>query len=197
MGNIGSIVNMIRKIGYSAKISSDYRLLKKADKIILPGVGHFDRAMYNLKKLDLIDVLQERAIQDNIPTLGICLGMHLLCKFSEEGTSDGLSIINAHVEKFKFDPKQNYKIPHMEWNTVTVVNDHEIFIDNDQLTRFYFAHSYHTVCANSEDVLTTTNYGYDFPSSICKGNVIGVQFHPEKSHKYGMQLLKRFIELPV
>jgi imidazole glycerol-phosphate synthase subunit HisH len=197
MGNIGSIVNMIKKIGHSIQVSSDYRLIENAEKIILPGVGRFDKAMQNMKNLNLIDVLVERAGTGSVPIMGICLGMHLLCNSSEEGERPGLAIIDAHVQKFKLNDKKDYKIPHMDWNTLSLKKDHEVFADNDMYARYYFAHSYHVVCNNKRDILATTNYGYDFVSSISKDNVIGVQFHPEKSHKYGMRLIKRFIEMPV
>lgn len=190
-GNVGSILNMIRKIGKEAVITSDPVEIEKADKIILPGVGSFDTGMRNLEELGLIGVLNKKVIEEKTPLLGICLGAQLLFERSEEGVLPGLGWIDGEVRKFRF--KDNaLKVPHMGWNTIAIKKDDCLFNGAEGELRFYFVHSYHFVC--SDNVLAITDYGYEFPSVVRKGNIVGVQFHPEKSHKFGMQLLKNFIE---
>lgn len=193
MGNLGSVANMIKRIGHNSMITSDIQKIKSAEKIILPGVGAFDKAMEKLDKLNLIEVLNKKALVDKVPILGICLGMQLLSKKSEEGNLSGLGWIDAEIIKFKFEDKK-LKIPHMGWNTVDVINKGALFDNLAESPRFYFVHSYHAKCENKKYIMTITNYGYDYVSSICKDNIYGVQFHPEKSHKFGMKLLKNFIE---
>ena len=195
MGNIGSIVNMMKYLGVSAIISSDINVILNADKIILPGVGHFDRAMSNIRDLGLMDVLKEMALVKKVPFLGICLGMQIMCNSSEEGVESGLSIIDASVNKFSFPKEQNFKVPHMGWNNVDIIKStSSIFQGLGNDSRFYFVHSYFVSCNDPSDELTTTNYGNSFVSSFERGNIVGVQFHPEKSHKFGITLFKNFIE---
>jgi glutamine amidotransferase len=194
MGNLGSISNIIKKIGHQSIITSDSSIISSADKIILPGVGHFEKAMQNLSDLNLIEVLTDKALNQQTPILGICLGMQLLTSFSEEGNVKGLNWINAKTEKFKLDEFPELKIPHMGWNEIFIPKQQSICENLDDQSRFYFVHSYHVVCENNENILMTTKYGNDFTSAIIKDNIIGVQFHPEKSHKFGMQLFKNFIE---
>lgn len=192
MGNLGSISNMIKKIGYKSVITSDLEKIKKATKLVLPGVGSFDNGMKNLENLGMIEVLNQKVLGDKIPILGICLGMQLMTKCSEEGALNGLGWIDAKTKKFVSD---TLKIPHMGWNVVNHQKDSSLF--NEQLEsekRFYFVHSYYVDCFNNEDILTTTPYTHDFVSSFEKENIIGAQFHPEKSHKYGMTLLNNFLE---
>ncbi len=191
MGNIGSILNMLKKIGAEAIISSDPEEIKKADKLILPGVGSFDAGMENLKNSGLIPAIEEKVINKKTLILGICLGMQLFAKNSEEGISRGLGWIDAEVKKFKFS-ENSLKIPHMGWNSINIKKQGKLFENMPLDSRFYFVHSYYFVCQDKDNILATTNYGFDFPSIIRKGNIIGVQFHPEKSHKFGMQLLKNF-----
>jgi imidazole glycerol-phosphate synthase subunit HisH len=194
MGNLGSVANMISRIGYKSIITSDINEIRTADKIILPGVGHFDRAMINIRNLGLEEIIQYKVLNTNTPILGICLGMQILCLASEEGNERGLGLINANVIKFRFNESDKLKIPHMGWNLISKVKQHLLFSDLSEDVRFYFVHSYHIVCNNADDIVTTTNYGYDFVSSFADKNILGVQFHPEKSHKYGLNLLKNFIE---
>lgn len=194
MGNLGSIDNMIKRIGYNCNITSDINKIETAEKIILPGVGHFDKAMKNIVDLGLLDIIRKKALVDKTPILGICLGMQLMCKHSEEGNRTGLSLIDGVVKRFSFDEYTNLKIPHMGWNLVKVKKSSPILLNMFEDARFYFVHSYHVVCDRQNDILTTTSYGYDFTSSFLKDNIFGVQFHPEKSHKFGMLLLKNFIE---
>jgi len=194
-GNIGSVLNMIRKVGGQAVASGQSDELLKAEKILLPGVGSFDNAMSRLKNLALIEVLQERA-EAGVPFFGICLGMQLLSNNSEEGTLPGLGLIPGSVRRFKFDAEQAHlKIPHMGWNRAEPLREHSLCKGLENDARFYFVHSYFYECENPEHVLFKSTYGSDFASGIQRENVMGVQFHPEKSHRYGMQLLKNFIEL--
>jgi len=194
MGNLGSIVNMIKKIGYKSEITNDISIIETAEKLILPGVGSFDRAMNNLEELNLIDVLKTKVIKEKTPILGICLGMQLMANNSEEGNKNGLGFINGDVKKFSFNEKNKLKIPHMGWNLIDPQKENPLLVDLNNQSRFYFVHSYYVECKNTEDILTTTNYGFPFVSSFARENIMGVQFHPEKSHKFGMKLLKNFIE---
>lgn len=194
MGNLGSVKNMLKKIGEKSLITSKKEDIEKAHKILLPGVGSFDSAVKNLQKLNLIDVIKKRVLEDKIPIMGICLGMQLLTKGSEEGTLEGFGFIDAYASKFFFK-NQSLPIPHMGWNTVNQKKDSNLFFDkNVQNKRFYFVHSYAVQCNNEDDILTTTYYGYEFVSCFEKENIMGCQFHPEKSHKFGMKLLRNFVE---
>jgi len=192
MGNLGSLANMLKKIRIPAKISSDLGDIESAEKLILPGVGSFDHGMQKLQELNLTDILNKLVIGEKIPILGICLGMQMFTKTSEEGTQPGLGWVDANTVKFKADKGSSLKIPHMGWDTIDIKKSHFMLQDTDYNAMYYFVHSFHVVCNRSEDVLSTSHYGYDFVSSLAKDNVIGVQFHPEKSHKYGMKLLENF-----
>jgi glutamine amidotransferase len=195
MGNLGSILNMLKKVKADARISSGQEDIEQADKLILPGVGAFDNAMDNLLKMDLRPILERKVMVDRVPILGICLGMQLFSKRSEEGVLPGLGWIDAETVRFRFPNDQNgLKVPHMGWNTVNLRHDPILFEGLETDARFYFVHSYHLVCANESNIMTTTPYGYDFASSIRSDNIFGTQFHPEKSHRYGMRLLKNFAE---
>lgn len=195
MGNLGSIFNMFKKIGVQAIISSDISDIEKAHKLILPGVGAFDNGMTNLRNLGLIPVLAEKVRTNKTPILGVCLGMQLFTSNSEEGNLPGLGWIDAKTVRFKFDNSHaNLKIPHMGWNLIKAKKESNLFSDMYKDARFYFVHSYHVLCNNEEDVLSTTIYGYEFASSVEKGNIVGVQFHPEKSHKFGIKLFKNFVD---
>ena len=195
MGNLGSILNMLKKISAPAIISSDAEEIRRADKLILPGVGAFDNGMINLDSLGFVPVIEEKVLHQKTPILGICLGMQLMTKSSEEGKLPGLGWIDAQTARFKHDPALNLKIPHMGWNTISMKKEHPLFREMHSDPRFYFVHSFHALCYNVQDVLTTSHYGYDFVSAFQRNNIMGVQFHPEKSHKYGMRLLKNFAEL--
>jgi glutamine amidotransferase len=195
MGNLGSIANMLKYLGASAVISADKSVIEKADKLILPGVGHFDRAMQNIKKFDLFNLLQFKVLDQQTPIMGICLGMQLLCNSSEEGIDKGLAFVDADVVKFNFEKSQNLKVPHMGWNKVELAKPNSLITNGlTEEARFYFVHSYYVTCKNESDVLTRAWYGHSFVSSIEKNNIVGVQFHPEKSHKYGVTLFRNFIE---
>ena len=194
MGNLGSVMNIIKKIGHSAIISSDIETISKADKLILPGVGSFEKAMQNLRDLNLIDVLNKKVIDQKTPILGICLGMQLLTNYSEEGNVEGLKWINAETKKFTLENNPELKIPHMGWNEVIIPKSNPLCEDLYEGSRFYFVHSYHVNCLSDDNILMTTNFGNEFTSAVVRENIFGVQFHPEKSHKFGMKLLKNFLE---
>ena len=196
LGNLGSILNMLRKIGAEAMISSAPREIGDAQKIILPGVGAFDNGMKNLEERGLVPLLTEMVLFRRTPVLGICLGMQLLGESSEEGTLPGLGWIEARALHFRFpEADRTLKIPHMGWNTVEAKKESPLFSGVDAESRFYFVHSYYVDCRCPEDVLTTTWHGLEFTSSLQRGNIFGVQFHPEKSHKFGLKLLKNFVEV--
>lgn len=193
MGNVGSIRNMLSKIGADAIVTSDPAIISGADKIILPGVGAFDHAMQRLEKLKLVPLLEDRVLNESVPFLGVCLGMQLLTKGSEEGNLPGLGWIDAQTRRFDAKGRsEELPIPHMGWNTVRDEGRGWILTGQPENSRFYFVHSYYVQCSSEEDVLGTTNYGIRFASAIGRDNVIGVQFHPEKSHSFGMILLSAF-----
>lgn len=194
MGNVGSIANMIKYVGGTSIISNNHKDIEKAEKIILPGVGSFDTGVENLRKFNLIEILSKKALKDRIPVFGICLGMQLLSRSSEEGELKGLGWVKAKTVKFSLD--ENLNIPHMGWNDVAVNKDYEGLLSGfDSDPRFYFDHSFHLVCDNKKDIMGETEYGYPFASAIRSDNIYGVQFHPEKSHKYGMKVFENFISL--
>jgi glutamine amidotransferase len=194
-GNIGSIANMFKKIGAEALISSQIDDIRRADKLVLPGVGAFDTGVENLRQGNLLDILEEKVIRQKTPILGICLGMQLFSRESEEGQLPGLGWIDAQTVRFRFEPdQQNLKIPHMGWNQVKVRRESPLFSQEEENPRFYFVHSYHVVCRDPNNVLATSHYGYEFTSAVIKDNIAGCQFHPEKSHKFGMRLFTNFVE---
>jgi glutamine amidotransferase len=197
MGNIGSIFNMLRKIGAEVKITWESEVIHRASKLILPGVGAFDNGMKKLSDLGLIPVLEQEVLHRGKPIIGICLGMQLFSNSSEEGSLPGLGWIDADTVKFRFDESmKNLKVPHMGWNTVAAKKESSLLPPGESELRFYFVHSYHLVCHDESDVLTTTHHGIEFASSIRRDNIIGVQFHPEKSHRFGLDFFTRFVELP-
>jgi glutamine amidotransferase len=196
MGNVGSIANMIKKVGGNSIITSSHEEILKADKLILPGVGSFDTGMRNLNNSGLIEVLNKKVIDERSPILGICLGMQLMTKSSEEGQEKGLSWVNARTLRFQFPVAENkLRIPHMGWNTVTKLKENPLLTGIAvEKIRFYFVHSYYVSCEMEKDVLLTSHYGYDFHSAFQVENILGVQFHPEKSHRFGMQVMANFLK---
>ncbi|MBL7221317.1 MAG: imidazole glycerol phosphate synthase subunit HisH [Phycisphaerae bacterium] len=198
MGNVGSIRNMLRKIGAESVITSDIDEISRASKLILPGVGAFDNGMTHIKQMHLPDVLGEMVLGRGVPVLGICLGMQLITRRSEEGELPGLGWIQADTVRFKFDRQtENAKIPHMGWNVARPRRCDTLFkgLGDSEDAAFYFVHSYHVACDDESDVLAAATHGYEFTCAIEKGNILATQFHPEKSHRYGMQLLKNFVEM--
>jgi glutamine amidotransferase len=193
-GNLGSVRNMIRKVGGTSVIASDAASIASAEKLILPGVGAFDYGMQQLARLDLVRAIQDKAASGT-PVLGICLGMQLLASRSEEGDVPGLGLVDAQIRRFAFPPDAPLAIPHVGWNELAVVRDNPLVSAADGTTRFYFTHSFHAVCDHPEDELATTRYGYPFTAVYGRGNVFGVQFHPEKSHRFGMHLMRQFVGL--
>ncbi|ASC64864.1 imidazole glycerol phosphate synthase subunit HisH [Achromobacter denitrificans] len=195
IGNVGSVQNMLRKIGAQATITRDPAVLRAADKLILPGVGAFDEAIHNLRRFDLFDLLNELVQQERKPILGVCLGAQLMTKSSEEGSQAGLGWLDARIVKFKATSHQPLRIPHMGWNVVNPVRpDMEIFQNVVRPMRFYFVHSYHMVADSPEIALAHTPYGHDFCSVLGNDNILAMQFHPEKSHNYGLQVYRNFVE---
>jgi imidazole glycerol-phosphate synthase subunit HisH len=195
VGNLGSIPNMLKRLGERAVISSDPSEVKAADRLILPGVGAFDAGARSLRTQGLIEPLRQRVLEDGVPTLGLCLGMELLFESSEEGQESGLGWIGGRIERFSFSDGARRPIPHMGWNTVKVERQHPLVADLGDEPRFYFAHSYHARCADPTDVVATATYGYEFPAVVARANVVGAQFHPEKSHRFGLKLLGNFLAL--
>ncbi|MDQ1296579.1 MAG: imidazole glycerol-phosphate synthase subunit HisH [Bacteroidota bacterium] len=194
-GNLGSIQNMLKKIKVESLITSNPDEIAGASKIILPGVGTFDQGIENLMKLQLKDILNKKVIEEKIPVLGICLGMQLMTLKSEEGVLPGLRWIDAETIRFRFENHAEYKSPHIGWNFIRQHKESRLLQDMYPEGRFYFVHSYYVRINNPDDILTSTIYESEFTSSFEKGNIFGVQFHPEKSHKFGMALLRNFAEL--
>lgn len=193
MGNLGSIQNMLKRIGVATIVTADLQAIGEASKIILPGVGAFDNAMTRINNSDLREVLDRKAFVERVPVLGICLGMQLLTRGSEEGELPGLSWIPAVTRRFH--NQASLKVPHMGWNLVEPSTPSKLTQGFEGETRFYFIHSYFVVVDQPEDSILKTTYGIEFDSAIQHGNIYGVQFHPEKSHRFGLRLLKNFAEL--
>ena len=190
LGNIASVVNMIKKVGGVAEVCDCPSKLTDVQRILLPGVGSFDQGISNLDNGGWIEPLTDLVKIKKIPILGICLGMQLMAKRSDEGKNKGLCWVDADVKLFDTD----LKVPHMGWNTV-FINKENAYLSCNVENRFYFVHSYHFICNNAEDILFTTNYGINFTSAFQVENIIGMQFHPEKSHKFGMKIFKKFLEV--
>jgi glutamine amidotransferase len=195
-GNIKSIRNMLKKIGVESCISEHPEVIAKASKLILPGVGHFEYGMKSLKTSGLIEVLYQSVMVHKTPILGICLGAQLLGKSSEESGEKGLGWLDMEVVRFDSSKMEaSLKVPHMGWNEIKQEKKSLLLEGYEEVPRYYFVHSYHMKPVNPSDILMTTNYGYEFTSAVEKDNIFGVQFHPEKSHKFGMKLLTNFSKI--
>lgn len=195
MGNLNSVKRVLDRMNVDAAISSNPQDIINARKIILPGVGHFGKAMSNLKKLHLTDALNEAVLVGKTPVLGICLGMQLMAAKSDEGDAEGLGWFDAEVVKFKTADKMKYKIPHIGWNKIKIKKECSIMSGVGESAEFYFVHSYYLKTHSQSDILNETHYENTFISAVSKNNIFGVQYHPEKSHDAGARILKNFIEL--
>ena len=191
MGNLRSVEKAFKRINANPIISSKIEDIEKATKLVLPGVGFFKGGMDRLRKLGLIDVLNKKVLEEKTPILGICLGMQLFTSHSEEGDVEGLNWIPAKT--IAFDLKQ-HKVPHMGWNSIAENQDNELFKGVEADDTFYFVHSYYVECDKDENALALTEYEIKFHSCIVRENILGVQFHPEKSHGAGLRLLTNFME---
>lgn len=195
MGNLHSVKRKLDRIGVAGRLTSDPADLVRADKLILPGVGHFGKAMEHLRSLGLVDALQEAVTGRGIPILGICLGMQLFARHSEEGGGAGLGWLDAEVVRFAVEDTRRFKVPHMGWNGVSPARASPLLRGVQEQAEFYFVHAYHLVCRDPQDVVCQTDYCHPFTSVVERENVHGVQFHPEKSHDSGEILLRNFLYL--
>lgn len=193
LGNLFSIQNILKHIEIDSIITNDKNEIERSSQLIIPGVGKFDEGMRNLQNKQLDTVIKDEAANGK-PILGICLGMQLLGVSSEEGENAGLGLIDFKTIRFQFDEGEHRKIPHMGWERVKL-KDCPLTIGLDDRQRYYFVHSYHAVCDDDNTAIITCNYGYEFAAAVRNQNVYGVQFHPEKSHRYGMRILKNFAEI--
>lgn len=193
VANAGSILNMLARLGASATVSADPEVIEKAEKLVLPGVGSFDAGMRSLEERGLIGLLNKQVMERGVPILGLCLGMQMLTLGSEEGTRPGLGWINTRVIRFRFVAGAKERVPHMGWNVVAPTQEHPLFSNFDADAKFYFVHSYHIPLSPTTDTLGVTRHGVEFASVVGRKNITGVQFHPEKSHRFGMRLFQNFI----
>ena len=193
MGNLGSVIRSLNRLKADVLISNSVDDLKKASKLILPGVGHFANGMKRLEEYGYLNVLEKKVLNESTPILGICLGMQLFAKYSEEGNTNGLGWIDADIVRFNVENKLKWKIPHMGWNSIKIKKKSIIFDGILQDELFYFVHSFHMLCSEKKDILSTTEYSYEFTSSIHRNNIYGTQFHPEKSHDKGLKILNNFV----
>lgn len=194
VGNIGSIFNMFKRVGGKPVVTGKIDDLERANKIVLPGVGSFDRAVESLQKSGLRECLEKKVIAERTPVLGVCVGMQMLGHGSEEGVLSGFGWIDGRCVKFDVVAK-GLRVPHMGWNSVVVEKSSQLTERLNSSSRFYFVHSYHLVCNDPDDVLMTADYGGRFVAAVQKNNIFGTQFHPEKSHKFGMELYRQFVTL--
>lgn len=196
LGNIRAFVNVYERLNIKINIAHNASDIKKATKLILPGVGAFDYAMLQLNNSGMREALEEKVINHHVPVIGICVGMQMMAKSSDEGKLPGLGWFDAEVKLFD-TAKIPYKtcLPHMGWNTINLLGQNRLLEQLNNESRFYFLHSYYFSCNQSEDIIAKTGYGIEYASAVNKGNIYGIQFHPEKSHQNGIQLLHNFAEL--
>jgi imidazole glycerol-phosphate synthase subunit HisH len=191
VSNVGSMLNMMKKLGLPAEVISTPEGVESAAKIILPGIGAFDHGMAALNDLGLSEPLRRRVLRDSVPLLGVCLGMQMLGRGSEEGTSSGLGLLEGHCSRFRSSADAPVRVPHMGWNELDIFH-RDPLLEGLEGSRFYFVHSYHFVCDDPADALAGARHGTMFTAAVHRANVWGVQFHPEKSHRFGMTLLRNF-----
>ena len=194
MGNLGSVKKVLDRLKVYSIISSNPSDIDNASKLILPGVGHFGKAMYNLKDKNYLHSLNQSVIQRKTPILGICLGMQLFADNSEEGDSKGLGWLSSKVVRFDIEDSLSWKIPQIGWNNIKLKKKSELLKGISSNDLFYFLHSFHMVCFENKDILSTSDYSYNFVSSIKKNNIYGTQFHPEKSHEQGFKIIENFVK---
>lgn len=195
IGNLGSIQNMLKKFGVTSEVATEAATIRRASKIILPGVGSFDAGMKQLNQSGLRPALDTAVLIDKVPVVGICLGMQMMTEGSQEGTLPGLGWVRARTVRFLPELNEPMKIPNMGWNVVRKAKESPVLELLDDEARFYFVHSYHVICDNREDVLLTAQYGsVRFDAAFEHKNILGFQFHPEKSHRFGLNLLKALSE---
>ena len=193
-GNISAIRNMLEFVGGECQIVDDADSIIQATALVLPGIGAFDRCAKLLSRNEISEAIRDKVKNQNTPILGICLGFQLLTAGSEEGIEPGLCIIPGFTKRFQVDSYENLVVPHMSWEEVSVSKPHYLTDKIEKGDRFYFAHSFHVVCDNSEDVLMQSDYGYTYTAAASSGSAVGVQFHPEKSHRFGKVILKNFVD---
>jgi glutamine amidotransferase len=192
MGNLGSVKKKLERINSAAIISEKPEDLEVCEKLVLPGVGHFSAAVKELKTRGLWDFLNEAVLNQHVPILGICLGMQLMAKHSKEGDVEGLGWFDAEVVRFDVKNKLKNKVPHIGWNHIALKKHHPLFNQVDMTTGFYFVHAYHLQCKDENDILSLTDYEYSFVSAVQRKHIIGLQYHPEKSHDAGEQIFRNF-----
>lgn len=192
VGNLTSVLNMFKRIGADAIITADQEEIKKADRLLLPGVGHFDSCMQRFNESGLRLVVEEKTFTEKTPILGICVGAQMMTRSSEEGIEKGLGWVNADTIRFKLNDHPQLKIPNMGWNELVISKPSPLWNELPVEARFYFAHSFHFKFDNDDMVTGKAKYGYEYPVAFRRQNIFGTQFHPEKSHKFGMKVLENF-----
>jgi glutamine amidotransferase len=195
VGNLASVKNMLKKAGYESELVSNAEAIERATKIILPGIGAFDHCMTEFNNSGLREAVTQKTLKDKTPLLGICVGLQMLMENSEEGVEPGLGWIAGKTVKFKKEKLGDLKIPHMGWTSVQVAKKTALTEGLGDQPRFYFVHSYYVQPDDKTDEMLTAHYGYEFTAAVNRDNIYGAQFHPEKSHKYGMKILENFARL--
>tara|TARA_Y100000816_G_scaffold95872_1_gene66593 strand:- start:12364 stop:12975 length:612 start_codon:yes stop_codon:yes gene_type:complete len=195
LGNINAFINVYNTLNVKVKVIDNYKEISLADKIVLPGVGAFDKAMSLLEKKSFVEPLKDAVLVKKTPILGICVGMQIMANSSEEGIKNGLGLIDGKILNLKNYSNNNEPVPHMGWNSIKIINRNGLLDKIHFESYFYFLHSYFYECDNKNHITTSTNYIKEFSSTINKDNVFGVQFHPEKSHENGAQILENFSNL--
>jgi glutamine amidotransferase len=195
VGNTGALLNMFDYLGVEAEVLDNIAGIARAQKLVLPGVGSFDKAMQSLRERKLVHALDDAVLRRRVPVLGVCLGMQLFARSSEEGVEPGLGWLAADVKRIVLPVNSQLKVPHIGWQEARATRRSILFSVDDEMPRFYFDHSYHMVCDNASDVTSTIIHGSELCCAVERGVIMGVQFHPEKSHRYGMKLLRAFASL--